>query len=282
MTERRDPDAILAAWLDEGPDVLPESTRRAIEVTTRTTDQARHLAWLPWRAANMNGTTRLALVAAAVVAVAVGGLYVLRPGTDGPGVGGSGSPVPSSSPSSASPTASPSDDPLDTAKWTTYVSSRYGFSIDRPADWTEEPADHAWTFENDSEAWQSTGVESFVNAEGSVKASAWSVAVAPGTTVEGWMEAYCTGQNAGPCTGIQEGAVDVETGDQHPGRLQFGPEKDTMAFFLDGQTMYVVAVWRGETDPTVRPYGGARKLLEAFSSTLTFPTEPPQGSPSAS
>ena len=37
MTVKRDPDAILAAWLEDGPVALPEPTRRAIAVTTRTT-----------------------------------------------------------------------------------------------------------------------------------------------------------------------------------------------------------------------------------------------------
>ncbi len=36
MTVKRDPDAILAAWLHEGPAGLPDATRRAIAVTTRT------------------------------------------------------------------------------------------------------------------------------------------------------------------------------------------------------------------------------------------------------
>jgi RNA polymerase sigma-70 factor (ECF subfamily) len=117
---------------------------------------------------------------------------------------------------------------------------------------------------------------------GLVGVSAWSTTVAPGTTVESWMEAYCAGQNAGPCTGIQDDAVDVETRDQHPGRLVFGPDTDTMAFILDGQTMYVVAVWRGETDPAVQPYGGARALLEAFLSTMTLPADSPLGSPGPS
>ena len=285
MTARREPDAILAAWLEEGPDVLPESTRRAIEVTIRTTHQSRLPNWLPWRAPTLNGMTRLALAAATVVAVVVAGLYVLRPGVDQPGVGGPGSPVPSASPSpSPSPSPAPSSTPslLDTSTWVPFESARYDFAISHPDDWTEKPAEHDWTFENDIEAWLSTGVESFLNPEVSVKASAWSVAVAPGTTVESWMDAYCTAQDSGPCTGLQDRAVDVATRDQHPGRLIFGPEQDTMAFFLDGETVYVVAIWRGETDPTVQPYGGARRLLEAFISTLTFPVEPPQGSPGAS
>ena len=50
MTIQRDPDAILAAWLEEGPNRLPDATRRAIAVSTRTTHQSRLPDWLPWRA----------------------------------------------------------------------------------------------------------------------------------------------------------------------------------------------------------------------------------------
>ena len=80
MNVQRDPDAILAAWLEEGPTALPEPTRRAIAVTTRTTSQTRLPIWMPLRAPTLNGMTRYALAAVAVVAVVVGGLYFLRPG----------------------------------------------------------------------------------------------------------------------------------------------------------------------------------------------------------
>jgi len=103
MTVKRDPDLILAAWLGEGPDVLPETTRRAIAVSTRTTHQSRLPMGVPWRFPSMNGMTRYAVAAVAVVAVVVGGLYFLRPGTGQPaGVGGPGSPLPSASPSPSS------------------------------------------------------------------------------------------------------------------------------------------------------------------------------------
>ena len=39
MTTPRDPDAILAAWLDEGPTRLPTPTRRAIIIALPTTSQ---------------------------------------------------------------------------------------------------------------------------------------------------------------------------------------------------------------------------------------------------
>ena len=100
MTVKRDPDAILAAWLEDGPVRLPDATRRAIAVTTRTTRQARPRMWVPWRFRPMNGAARLALGAVAVVAIALGGLYVLD--TSHGGVGG----PPATSPS-PSATAGP-------------------------------------------------------------------------------------------------------------------------------------------------------------------------------
>ena len=111
MTVLRDPDAILAAWLEEGPDRLPEATARAIAVTTRTTHQTRRPMWVPWRFPTMNGTSRLVLAAAAVVAVALGGLYLFNRPPDA-GVGG-----PAASPASPapSPTATPMPFPTDTS-----------------------------------------------------------------------------------------------------------------------------------------------------------------------
>lgn len=137
MTVIRDPDAIVAAWLAEGPDVLPESTRRAIAVSTRTTHQARLPDWLPWRAPNMNGMTRLALTVVAVVAVVVGGLFVLRPGTQPAVVGGPGSAAPSVSPSpSASPPAAGSPAVSVGALTQAFTSTAFGYSMKYPADWT--------------------------------------------------------------------------------------------------------------------------------------------------
>ena len=49
MTVKRDPDAILAAWLEEGPTGLPEPTRRAIAVSTRTTTRRAAPMWVPRR-----------------------------------------------------------------------------------------------------------------------------------------------------------------------------------------------------------------------------------------
>lgn len=47
-------------------------------------------------------------------------------------------------------------------------------------------------------------------------------------------------------------------------------EEGTVAFVSGGifPEPRVFAVWRAETDPDVAPYGGARKLLEAYLLTV--------------
>ena len=111
MNVQRDPDAILAAWLEEGPTGLPEPTRRAIAVSTRTTNQRRHPIWVPQRRPSMNPFARVAVAAVALVVLIGGAIYAFAPG--GGGVGGppAASATPASSPSvrgSATPQASTS------------------------------------------------------------------------------------------------------------------------------------------------------------------------------
>src|SRR6476646_211946 len=97
MTVKRDPDAILAAWLEEGPTALPEPTRRAIAVTTRTTTQQRHPLWVPRGRPLMNTYARWAVAAIAVVLAIGGAAYFLAPG----GCQNGGPPIATPSPSSS-------------------------------------------------------------------------------------------------------------------------------------------------------------------------------------
>jgi len=98
MNVQRDPDAILAAWLEEGPNELPEATRRAIAVASRTNRQTRRAIGVPWRSITMNPLTRLA-AAAVVAAIAIGGaVYLFAPGNQVGGPSGpSAKPIQSSS-----------------------------------------------------------------------------------------------------------------------------------------------------------------------------------------
>jgi len=100
MTTPRDPDEILSAWLDEGPTRLPDQTRRAIAVAIPTTTQRRRGWTAPWRHPSVNTIARTAVAVLAVVAVAGGVIYALRPG----GVTATAGATATSSPSESSST----------------------------------------------------------------------------------------------------------------------------------------------------------------------------------
>ena len=144
MSVQRDPDAILAAWLEEGPNRLPEQTRRAISFTTRTTQQKRRPTWAPWRTPLMKPFAPAAVAAVAVIAVAGGVAFLLGPGQGFGGPAPTPSPIVTSAPSSAPPSQSPeavATVPLD---WTSYTSSRFAYTADYPTTWTVTPATADW------------------------------------------------------------------------------------------------------------------------------------------
>ena len=109
MNVQRDPDEILAAWLDEGPLELPSGTKRAIVTALPTTPQVRRNRLAPGRN-QMIPFARFAAMAAVVVVAFGAAILILRPA---PSIvsGPPGSPpVPSFAPS---PPASPQ--PSDTS-----------------------------------------------------------------------------------------------------------------------------------------------------------------------
>ena len=77
--QTRDPDSILAAWLDDGPTELPDATRRAILTALPTTPQAQRGRL--WRFPPMSTFARGAslLVVAVLLAVAAVITNALRP-----------------------------------------------------------------------------------------------------------------------------------------------------------------------------------------------------------
>lgn len=286
MSTPRDPDTILAAWLEEGPNALPEPTKRAIAVNTRTMNQRRHLTWMPQRSPAMNAFVRIAAAAIVVVAILGGAVYLLAPGG---GVGGgppaSAAPsatsvAPSAAPSRA-PAASTALGPLDTTTWKTFTSARYGFSVGHPAGWTERPSDHVWAFPADAGQFPPPGAETFLTPADDVGVSAWSVGVTADTSLDAWVQAYCqVAESDTPCSAIPSRTIAASM-DGHAGQLVRFAE-DTQAFVLVGGRMYIVGCWRPEADSSVSPFGGASRLLQGYLSTMhLLPSGPASPAPSA-
>jgi hypothetical protein len=138
MTTHSDPsfDQRIADWLERDPDTAPDAVLDTVLAAVPSIPQRRRgLGQAPgaggWRTTPMTSTLKLALGAAAAIAVVVAGLYVLQPGTS-PGVGGS------------SPTVTPSPGPSPTPAWQSYSSDRFAYSIDFPGGWEVTPATADW------------------------------------------------------------------------------------------------------------------------------------------
>ena len=99
----------------------------------------------------MSPKLKVIIGAAAVVAVVLGGAFVLAPRPPDNVVGGKRT-APSPSPTAGpTPSSSSAPTPIDTTAWTTYTSSQYGSSIGHPSDWTVDRASRAWTWDDAKE-----------------------------------------------------------------------------------------------------------------------------------
>jgi hypothetical protein len=260
MSSVRDPDRLIALWLEEGPRILPSSTRRAIVVTTSITPQTRRPWWAPWRHTPVTGSLRVAALVATVAVIAALGLGLgLVPGTRTPAL--LEAPTPRVTPAS-SPTA------LGTSSWKSYRSDRYGFSLGYPPSTRPIPATRDWSLAADRLDWQSTAAERFPAADGSLLVTAWSVPAAPATSLDDWLRAYCGGNT---CQTLITQAKPIEF-DGHPGKLIVVTNDSVQAFALVDGTIYAIAGWRDWAEPNVR----------AFASTLQIdpaPSASPDRSP---
>jgi hypothetical protein len=152
-TPRRDPEALLSAYLAVGMEVLPDrvvdavldEARRTRQRTVigpwRTTPQRPVVFGVPWRIATMNSYAKLAIAAVVVVVVAIGGLALLRPGgSSGPGGALTATPSPTPSPSATpSPSTAASPSQISTTGWVQFTSDRYGYTISYPPTHTGMP-----------------------------------------------------------------------------------------------------------------------------------------------
>lgn len=264
MNTPRDTDAILAAWLEDGPAVLPDQTRRAIAVNTRTTRQARHPMWAPWRTPAMNPLARMAVAAVALVVVVGGAVYLLSPTGTSPGGVGGGPPSTTAPSPSPSPTTGPA--PSASAARLPFTSTRYGYSLSMPAGWRTIPSTRAWTLTVDRNDWMSPGSDQYRAAGDSLLFTVFAAPIPSGTTGADWIAAYVkpdAKSSPGSCS-----LVPVDLGgtsvDGHPAtfRDEFGQGDcgGTWAFVPVGSRVFVFTVWLPDN----------HDLLKESLSTVTF------------
>jgi hypothetical protein len=194
----RDPDSVLAAWLDEGPTDLPDATRRAILTALPTTPQARGGPFATRTSPQMTLFARGAglLVAAVVVIGVVAFAIGPRGNTGGPGT----SPSKSLEPSGAA-----SQPPLPTLD-ATFVSPTYGYQVDYPTGWTVTRAAAQWSV-NSSFRPGNPVADSIVTPGGTyrMRISGASVVLPAGTTMEAfrqWASPLSSPFNPNACTPV--------------------------------------------------------------------------------
>ncbi|MDF2733943.1 MAG: hypothetical protein K0S97_566 [Chloroflexota bacterium] len=283
MNPTRERSAIVAAWLEEGPNELPESTRRAIAVDVRTTHQTRPSAWAPWRFPRMDRLTLVATAAVAVMALVVGGLVVRPFASDGSNVGGGRPSEPSPSTSSAPASASPSPPRPTTlvipAMQQTFRSERFGYTVSYPAGWTVwSPAEPGGWSPPD---WKdgSSIVDPFDYIESTpdgprFRAGSAQLPVAM-PDVDEWIDEFLTygDPNCVPPRATQE-VINI---DGAPGRLWDACGEVEATVVVDGR-VYMFTLFLGADRLT-----NGRQLFDALAATIDLrPEDAPLPSPSPS
>ena len=272
MNQPRDPDTIIAAWLDEGPVDLPAETRRAIAVGLRTQPRVRRMAIL-------GGSSMLALnriVAAAAIVLAVGTLSAFVLANRGGGPGGTPAPSPTAA-LAASPSLSPSQSvsaaptptatPPSTSGWLPFTSSHYGYTIAYPPTWTKTQATRVWDVATNPLVAPAPGgaLDVFEGNWSGVDTAVLGFAadVPAGTSEDAWLASYYAGRNM--CPTLPTFVAIVVAGD--PGQLD--PCYDAQAFVFVGHRVYVFVIFQQNEQP----------LFRAFLSTVRFPPNAAFASP---
>jgi hypothetical protein len=272
MNPPRERSAIVAAWLEEGPDELPDFTRRAIAVDIRTTRQSRRSIWFLGRFPTVDRLSLVALAAVAVMMVAVAGLAVSRIAPDVGNVGGlppapsaSPSPSPSLAPASAAPSGPTTL--VIPAMSELYVSGRYGYSVMYPADWSGAAASQTW-WPPDWKAGRSAGEPfDFIDRGGGTSAFRAASALLPDglPDVNDWIDEFLTFGDP-TCVPPRE-RQELVSIDGAPGRLRDSCGEVEATIVLDGR-VYMFTLYLGLDQVT-----NGRELFDAFAATIDLRPE---------
>jgi hypothetical protein len=215
MSQPRDPDAIIAMWLENGPTDLPDATRRAIATAVPTTSQVRRSRFVSRRLFELTGLGRVAAMAVVAVAVATSALAVFgslaRPGaTPSPATQRSASGAPS---------------PGTSIGTVTFASRQYGYEVIMPATWNATSATEAWSGDGDGIEQANPDYVDAFRIEGSPVAAAVRVkarALPDGTTAATWLAQWEASRAVGGlCFGFATPWTDTTVAGLHTRRYEW-------------------------------------------------------------
>ena len=268
MTARPDIEGVLDGFLVEGPDkVADHALMRALDEIDQTQQRRDLLA--PWRRSLMITFPRLA-AAALVAVIAIGGaVYVLG---SHPTVGVPAVPTPTAaaSPTTAAVVSTPHVGmDTDTAKWTQFTGSRYGYSVSWPntAVWTHSSATEDWAGQTSYDMWASNAdapwVDKFYDQATQLTMTAVATTIPVGTTEEAFIDAYLKpGKTAPTSCPERASAMAPIVIDGHAARetTRCG---DQAAFVAVGHRMFVFSISNQHEVP----------FLSAYLSTVLLPDQ---------
>jgi hypothetical protein len=227
----------------------------------------------------------VALALAAVVGIGVWAL--VRSAADSGPVATSPTTVSPPLPNGTVPSSTPTSVLTGSGWGNVFHSDFYHLYIGVPSGWTVMYADHDWDMEEAPDP-ASTGQEMFLSPAGDVRVSVWKTQYDPDATpiksyadMAAWVAQYCQQAGYPSCDEAIARATPLclEFWDCHPTGLLVPFEDDVQAFVTGtdiitnpgwppAEGMTVVVVWRPDSHPSVAEYGGAKRLLAAFLSTM--------------
>ncbi len=175
MTRPIDIEHELDRWFSDGPDEVADRVIDAALADIDLTSQRSAGIGRPWRTSTMKRSMPMMAAAAFVVfvgAVALSYLLVTSPKAASP----------STAPSTDRPDVSPAAT-ISTEGWTTFVSTRWGYTIGVPAGWTPR-------FNARGDVVEDPALDWFASSDPNVAFAVRSWPIDTGTTLDGWIESY--------------------------------------------------------------------------------------------
>lgn len=263
MTNGRDPEEIIATWLEDGPIVLPAETRRAIVVGLRTQPRAGRMALVG--GLGMSPLIRtLTAAGAAIVVLAVVGVLILGRSPSAT-VGASASPPPAASPS-VGPASSSTGSGGSATAGVAFTSPLYGYTVDHPAGYQPTPATAAWDGSSDIGP-DSSQTDRFFGGPQRNFVGIVSLPLPIGTTGTAWMDTYVAAVAGRPCAIPRTAWTDTTQTGVPARHAEFSCGSDAAEIiWVTGSTAWILT--------------GERAAVGVMAPTMKTPVAAPSAAPS--